>query len=163
MPEGRAPGSGPWDVRFEEEARAMVTEMATVIRPVSPNGEQRPLSAGTRAAQRRSSLHAGESKMGVLMVIPTVAGIVVFTAGPIVASFALSHVILACAFAISCFSFKLGVYRSSSSEIYRDRLCDVFGRNWLSDKMKNKGGRKRRVASKRLRDIIQPVRVATPT
>ena len=89
MPEGRAPGSGPWDIGFGEEARAMV-EMATVSRPVSPNGEHRPRTAGTRTAQRRSSLHAGESKMGVLMVIPTVAGIVVFTAGPIVASFALS-------------------------------------------------------------------------
>jgi multiple sugar transport system permease protein len=89
VPEGRAPGSGPWDIGFGEEARAMV-EMATVSRPVSPNGEHRPRTAGTRTAQRRSSLHAGESKMGVLMVIPTVAGIVVFTAGPIVASFALS-------------------------------------------------------------------------
>lgn len=35
-------------------------------------------------------LHAKEARLGVLMAIPTVLGIVVFTAGPIVASFALS-------------------------------------------------------------------------
>jgi multiple sugar transport system permease protein len=35
-------------------------------------------------------LHAKEAKMGAILVVPTVLGIVVFTAGPIVASFALS-------------------------------------------------------------------------
>jgi multiple sugar transport system permease protein len=44
----------------------------------------------SKGAASLSRLHAKEARMGALLVVPTVCGIVVFTAGPIVASFALS-------------------------------------------------------------------------
>ena len=68
----------------------MTAETATVTPPIPSSRGGLPLVAGARAARRLPSLHAGERRLGALMVIPTVAGIVVFTAGPIVASFALS-------------------------------------------------------------------------
>lgn len=52
-----------------------------------------PRSAGAQSEPRRRTLrrlHAQEARTGALLVVPTVAGIIVFTAGPIVASFALS-------------------------------------------------------------------------
>jgi multiple sugar transport system permease protein len=47
-------------------------------------------SAGDVQKKSMASLHASEARMGMLLVVPTVIGIVLFTAGPIVASFALS-------------------------------------------------------------------------
>jgi multiple sugar transport system permease protein len=44
----------------------------------------------SKAQKSLTRLHAKEARMGALLVVPTVCGIVVFTAGPIVASFALS-------------------------------------------------------------------------
>lgn len=47
-------------------------------------------SAGDVQKKSMASLHASEARIGMLLVVPTVIGIVLFTAGPIVASFALS-------------------------------------------------------------------------
>ena len=60
----------------------MIAEPTTLTGSVAPSKRQ--------IRQSMARLHAREARMGVLWVIPTAVGIVVFTAGPIVASFALS-------------------------------------------------------------------------
>lgn len=53
--------------------------------------ETRPqVLTATPSEPTMAGLHSKEARMGAILVVPTVLGIVVFTAGPIVASFALS-------------------------------------------------------------------------
>ena len=74
---------------MEGEAKdAMVAEVAAVTQPVPASERRAPLVPG--AASLPPAGFMPVKPAGRPLVVPTVAGIVVFTAGPIVASFALS-------------------------------------------------------------------------
>jgi len=69
-----------------ESKDAMVAEGTALTQIIVPDKQQ--------VRRSLTRLHAREARMGALLVVPTVAGIVVFTAGPIVASLIHDSVVL---------------------------------------------------------------------